>query len=104
MSKAQQLCESIHEAFKEQVKAEPVAGGFLVRMEVNSPQEADVLVQKAQQVGISLRGGECIVIDDRGKQISFLLSCSGTSEVDFKEAALLLKKTWEKDLICLDSL
>ena len=104
MSKAQQLCKSIHEVFKEQVKAEPVAGGFLVRMEVNSPQEADVLVQKAQQVGISLRGGECIVIDDRGKQISFLLSCSGTSEVDFKEAALLLKKTWEKDLICLDSL
>lgn len=101
MSKAQELCAAIHEIFNEQAKAEPVAGGFLVRMEINSQQAADVLIKKAEQAGIRLRGGETIKTDHNMRQISILLSCSGTSEADFKEAVHLLKKTWEKDLICV---
>lgn len=93
LTKAQELCSTIHEVFKNEAKATAASGGFLVRMEVNSPYSAEELASRAEKAGVRVKVSE---EGGRYQWPCLLLSCSGVDEGEFKKAVSILKEAFEE--------
>lgn len=90
MMKTNLLCEKIEDIFGDMAKPYSGAGGFIIRLEIETTLKASEIAKRARQKGVLVKILD--EVEEEEKKACLLLSCSGIPEEHFEQGIVLLKE------------